>query len=88
MHRVKTEFQILHVISFPLGVADSNFLLTLGLYPVFVSLPLKTNHKLPASVWPELAHQHETTGLRSLAREYGVSHEAVRRALAAAQSRS
>ena len=72
----------------PPGVADSNFLLTLGLYPVFVSLPFRTNHKLPSFVWPELSERHKTESLRELAKEYGVSHEAVRRALVAAQSAS
>jgi len=57
-------------------------LLTLGLYPVFISLPLKTNHKLPSSLWRELAERHGTESLRQLAKEYGVSHEAVRRTLA------
>ena len=71
----------------PLGVADSNFLLTLGLYPVFVSLPLKTNHKLPSSLWPELAQRHGKESLRELAEEYGVSHESVRRALVLAKDK-
>ena len=66
----------------PPGVADSTFLLTLGLYPVFVSLPLQTNHKLSASFWPELVERHKTESLRQLAKEYGVSYEAVRRTLA------
>jgi len=30
-------------------------LLTRGLYPVFVLLPLETEHKLPSSPWLELA---------------------------------
>jgi len=57
-------------------------LLTLGLYPVFVSLPLQTNHKLSPSLWPELAERNKTESLRQLAKEYGVSHEAIRRTLA------
>jgi len=57
-------------------------LLTLGLYPVFVSLPFRTTHKLPSFLWPELAERHETESLRELAKEYGVSHEAIRRTLA------
>ena len=70
----------------PLGVAHSNFLLTLGLYPVFVLLPLKTKHKLPSSLWLELAEQHKTESLRQLANKYGVSYEAVRRTIARAKS--
>jgi hypothetical protein len=60
-------------------------LLTLGLYPVSVSLPLKTSHKLPSCLWSELTERNKSKSLRSLAREYGVSHEAVRRALACAK---
>jgi len=56
--------------------------LTLGLYPVFVSFPLQTNHKLSPSLWPELAERHRTESLRQLAKEYGVSREAIRRTLA------
>jgi DNA-binding GntR family transcriptional regulator len=40
------------------------------------------------SVWSELAEQHKTKSFRSLAREYGVSHEAVRRALLNMESTS
>jgi len=35
---------------------------------------------------PEILERHKTESLRSIAKEYGVSHETVRRALAAAQS--
>jgi hypothetical protein len=72
----------------PPGVAHSNFLLTLGLYPVFVSLPLKTSHKLPSCLWPELTERNKTESLRQLAKEYGVSHECVRRALVCANKRT
>jgi len=77
---------IAHWGSNPPGVANSNFLLALGLYPVFASLPLKTNHKLPSSLWAELTQRHGKESLRSLAEEYGVSHEAIRQTLAAMQS--
>jgi len=63
-------------------------LLTMGLYPVFVWLPLKTTHRLSPSLWPELAERHKTESLRQLAEEYGVSHEAVRRALRTAVDRN
>jgi DNA-binding IclR family transcriptional regulator len=39
------------------------------------------NGKLSLSVLPVLAEEHRSASLRSLAKEYGVSHEAVRRAL-------
>jgi len=62
-------------------------LLTLGLYPVFVSLPEESHHKLAPSLWQGLAEQHKAKSLRCLAKEYGVSHEAVRRALVAQTSK-
>jgi predicted ArsR family transcriptional regulator len=36
---------------------------------------------LPCELWKELAKRHSTQSLRQLAKEYGISHEAVRRAL-------
>ncbi len=65
----------------PLGVADSTFLLILGIHPVFVSLLLKIRHKLPSSVWRELAERHRAKSLRQLSKEYNVSHESVRRVI-------
>ena len=69
----------------PPGVAHSNFLLTLGLYPVFVVIPSESHYKLAPSLWSGLIEQHKVKSLRTLAREYGVSHEAVRRTLEAAK---
>ncbi len=37
--------------------------------------------KIPRSAWPELAEHNQTKTLRELAKDHGVSHEAVRRAL-------
>ena len=65
----------------PIGVAYSNFLLTLGLYPVIAAVPQKTNHKIPQHLWPEIAKERKTKSLRQLAKSYGVSHEAARRTL-------
>jgi len=59
-------------------------LLTLGLYPVLSSVPVRRKHKLPTSIWPDVLHRHKSESLRQLAREYGISHEAVRRMLVAA----
>jgi DNA modification methylase len=42
--------------------------LTLGLYPVFVSLPLRTNHKLQPSIWLDIVERHKTESLRELAK--------------------
>ena len=71
----------------PLGVANSNLSLTSmlaeGLYPLPVLLPRRTNHKLPAELWPDLLVHSETRTLRELASRYHVSHESVRRALKA-----
>ena len=61
--------------------------LEVGLFPVIVSVPFRRGHNLPPSVWSKLAERHRTQSLRQLAKEYGVSHEAIRRTLAAAQPR-
>lgn len=59
--------------------------MTLGLYPVLITLPQKANHKLPPSIWPELLDERQSKSLRQLAAQYDVSHEAVRQTLLAAQ---
>jgi len=53
----------------------------LGLYPIIVFSPIDVKTKLKPSLWPELVAQHKTKSLHQLAKEYGISHEAVRRAL-------
>ena len=54
-----------------------------GFYPVQAPRILYVNWrgKLMPSTWSEVVEQHKVKGLRSLAKEYGVSYEAVRRAL-------
>jgi len=42
---------------------------------------------LDRSLWPELIEKYKTRSLREIAQEYGVSHEAVRRALREATGR-
>jgi len=56
-------------------------LLTLGLYPVFTDIPTNTHSRIPRDLRPELIKRYQTESLRSLAKKYGVSHEAVRRAI-------
>ncbi len=60
--------------------------LGLGLYPVRAPLLLVATSqwrgKVSGLVWSELAESAKTKSLRTLAKEYGVSHEAVRRVLA------
>jgi hypothetical protein len=73
--------EILHATPKPIGVADSNFFLTLGLYPVVVSTALVSHYKIPFPLWYELPQKSRSKSLRQLAGEYGVSHEAVRRTL-------
>ncbi len=41
---------------------------------------------IPSDDWPELVERYASGSLRGIAREYGVSHEAVRRTLDAARS--
>ena len=58
--------------------------LEIGLFPVYtpaVSV-VRAKGKLPSRLVPELAARHRTQSLRQLANEYGVSHKAVRRAIA------
>jgi len=54
-----------------------------GLYPIQAprALYLSWRGKLPVYLWSEIKEQRETRALRQIAREYGVSHESVRRAL-------
>jgi hypothetical protein len=52
-----------------------------GLFPVVLEIPAKSKFKIPQHLWPKVAEQHKTKTLRGLAKEYGVSHEAVRRTL-------
>ena len=56
------------------------------IYPLETICPIKAvpahnGRKIPPSVLPELLEKHKTQSLRELAKEYGVSHEAVRNAL-------
>lgn len=64
--------------------------LDVGLYPVRAPTRLVIascwNGKLSPSQWQEVTKRRKTESLRCLAREYGVSHEAVRRALSLAQN--
>jgi hypothetical protein len=57
--------------------------LNAGFYPVQAPHRLFMNRrgKLKPSTWSEVVEQHKVKSLRSLAKEYGVSHEAVRRVL-------
>lgn len=65
----------------PMGFdsANANFVFELGLYPVTVSIPKRTNHKLSKDLWPEILEKSQVKTYRELADEYGISHEAVRR---------
>lgn len=76
----------------PGGERDYMQYLELGLYPVHAPLLLVIAHQwkgeVSGLVWSQLAEQHRTRSLRSLAEEYGVSHEAVRRALRTAVDRN
>ena len=52
-----------------------------GLYPVCINPPLDSHYKIPMSKWPVLLERHKTESLRNIAKDYGVSHEAVRRTI-------
>jgi Zn-dependent peptidase ImmA (M78 family) len=53
----------------------------LGLFPVVSEIPENCTSKIPEHLWPEIIEQRKTKSLRQLAKDYGVSHEAVRRTL-------
>ena len=54
-------------------------------YQVYASPPSPINSKLPPILLGELIERRKTHSLRQLAREYGVSHETVRKALTASR---
>jgi hypothetical protein len=57
--------------------------LEVGLIPVSAPncLTIAWNRKIKHSSWLELVKEHESKTLRQIAKEYGVSHETVRRTL-------
>jgi len=59
------------------------------LFPVYapVHLTVIWTGAIQPNQWPELVEKCKTASLRQVAEEYGVSHEAVRRAIAAAADR-
>jgi len=62
--------------------------LEIGLFPVCTpAVPaVRSKGKLPSRLVPELTERHRIQSLRQLANEYGVSHEAIRRAIARAKN--
>ena len=50
-------------------------------YRVYTSPPSSINSKLPPVLLGELIERRKTHSLRQLAREYGVSHETIRKAV-------
>ncbi len=56
-----------------------------GLYPVRAPSKLVTvwQGKLPSGLWVEISERSKDKSLRSLAKEYGVSYETIRRTLRA-----
>ena len=64
--------------------------LNAGLYPVRApsELVMVWKGKLSPSLWPEVNEQYKAKSLRKLAKEYSVSHEAIRRTLTGMQSQT
>lgn len=64
---------------------DSNRLLPENdkgaLYPIDATDDIQWNGKIDLSQWAGLVQKCQTRSLRQIAKEYGVSHEAVRRTL-------
>ena len=61
-----------------------------GLYPLLVPMQVVVSAswkgKLAFAIIPKIAEDYKTKSLRQLGKEYGVSHEAVRRTLYKAES--
>ena len=70
----------------PGGDRDQMQYLDSGFYPVQAPYPLyaRWRGKLSTSLWLEVSKQHNIESLQRLAKEYGVSYEAIRRTLVAA----
>jgi len=69
------------------GSTESLQYLEIGLFPVHSPsvTEARSRRKVPSSLWSELAERHKSKSLRQLAKEYGVSHEAIRQAIARAK---
>ena len=50
-----------------------------GLFPVVSEIAVNNKFKIPQNLWPEISEQRNSRILRQLAKQYGVSHETVRR---------
>ena len=74
----------------PRGASKPHVILSIETYPVLapfcLTIPSRPSRKLSPYLWSEIVARHKTESLRALAGEYGVSHEAIRRTLAAMQS--
>ena len=57
--------------------------LSVGFFPITApaDITVAWNGRLRPDSWPEVAEKCRTRSLREVAKEYGVSHEAVRRML-------
>lgn len=50
--------------------------------PLYLTISYRPSRRLLPHLWSEITARHGTESLRQLAKEYGVSYEAVRRTLA------
>jgi DNA-binding GntR family transcriptional regulator len=66
----------------PRPPSGSHLILFVDIFPVNAPISHKGKHKLPTSICSDVIEgRHKTQSLRQLAKEYGVSHETVRRTL-------
>ncbi len=63
----------------PIGIEFAGSLLEAGLYPVCVRTVTQSRSKVPISLWSELAGRLSAGSLRTVAKEYSISHETARR---------
>jgi hypothetical protein len=82
-YRWEAEKGFLKLIGDPGGLRNVMQYLNTGFYPVQAPHILNMNRrgKLKLSTWSEVVEQHKVKSLRSLAKEYVVSQEAVKRVL-------
>lgn len=70
----------------PIGFEFTRSLVEAGLYPVWTVPVTKSRCKVPAPVWAELAGRLAHESLRTVAKDYGISHETARQIAARANS--
>ena len=75
-----------YVLATPRGAGFASSILATGLYPVSIVIPASYRGKITPALWGELRERNRSQSLRSVAEDYEVSYETVRRTLRRADS--